>query len=192
LIPVKDNIRTDRVALVTIALIALNVAVYIRAVDNALLPFVANLMFLWIFGNSLEDAMGRVRYLAFYALGGLVTVGVAAAAGVEGLPIVGATGAAAAVLGGYLVHYTQGRVLTAVLVPFFFTIVAIRAVAFLGVWAALQLAFALFDLDGAVEPDEVVAYLAPVAGLIFGAAAVRLFAIRRNPTYMTAEDPLPG
>jgi membrane associated rhomboid family serine protease len=191
LLPVKDNISTDRMALVTLLLIALNVAVYVQAVDGALLPLAANLLFLWIFGNSLEDSMGRLRFLAFYALGGLVTVGVATLAGVDALWIVGATGAAAAVLGGYLVHYPQGRVLTAVLIPFFVTIMAIPALAFLGVWGALQLVFALLDLNDAVGSSEVAAYLAPLVGLVFGAAAVKLFATRRSPTYLDAAGAVP-
>jgi membrane associated rhomboid family serine protease len=114
-------------------------------------------------------------------------MGALATAGAEPLAIVGATGASAAVLGGYLVTYQHGRVLCAVLVPFAVTVVAVPAVAFLAVWAALQVAFALFELNGAVDGDEAVTYLAPVAGLLFGAAVVKLFAVRTSPNYLGAD-----
>lgn len=184
MIPVKDNIPSERVALVTLALVAINVGVYVWAVDGALLPLATNVLFLWIFGGSLEQAMGRLRFLLFYVLGGLATVAAAVSLGAEALPIVGSTGATAAVITGYLANYPRGRVLAALLIPFLFTIVAIPAMVFAGGWVALQVVFGLFDLNGGVGSDEIVAYCAPVAGMIFGAVAGRFFVIRRSAGYV--------
>lgn len=188
LIPVKDNIPSERTAVVTLALIAVNLAVYFWAVGGALLPLFANLLFLWIFGGTLENAVGRLPFLVVYVLGGLLTVGLLAAAGATPLAIVAATGACAAVIGGYLVQCPRGRVLTFVVVPFSFTIVAVPAIVFLGLWAALQVAFALLDLNGQVAGDELVTCLAPIAGLGFGAAMAALLRTWRRPGYPLAGE----
>lgn len=214
--PVKDNIRTDRVPFVTLVLVALSLAAYVWSVKGAngtawsgpesgflaqhdampyslflnaaLLPLGANLMFLWVFGNSLEDSMGAIKFACFYLLGGLISVGAAYAIGGEPVALAGATGAAAAVLAGSLVHYPRNKVLCIVLVPFMFTIVEVPAFAFLVVWIVLQAVFAAL---GYVEPagaSETAACLAPVAGLVFGFATVKLFARRRNASYLGETD----
>jgi len=101
-----------------------------------------NMLFLWIFGNNVEDAMGKLRFFVFYILGGLaataaqtaVTVEFSGRAG-ESIPNVGASGAIAAVLGAYFVLLPSAKVLTLIL-PFFF--VEVPALLFLGIWIALQ------------------------------------------------------
>ena len=212
--PVKDNIRTDRVPFVTLMLMALSVAAYVWSIqgtngtfwdgptgsfldqhdkmpyslflNTAVLPLGANLMFLWVFGNSLEDAMGTIRFACFYLLGGLISIGVAYAIGGEPVALVGATGASAAVLAGSLFIYPQNKVLSVVLVPFMFTIVEVPALVFIGVWVALQIVFAALGFVAPEDGNEVIAYLAPVAGLLFGLVAVKLFARRRSPSYLVA------
>jgi membrane associated rhomboid family serine protease len=216
LFPVKDNIRTDRVAFITVLFMALNVAAYVWErnpgngllwdgpsagfidqhdampyslfLNPALLPLAANMMFLWLFGNSLEDAMGKIRYACFYVLGGLISIAAAYAIGGEPVALVGSTGASAAILGGYLVHYPHGKVLTVVPVPFFVTVVEVVAIAFLGVWIALQILFAALGLTTSPGGDELAAYLAPIAGLLFGAVSVKLFAVRSSPSYAIAPE----
>jgi membrane associated rhomboid family serine protease len=216
LFPVKDNIRTDRVPFVTLLIGALSIAAYIWSIQDtngtfwdgptagfldqhdkmpyslflntAFLPLAANLMFLWVFGNSLEDAMGAIRFACFYVLGGLVSIGVAYAIGGEPIALVGATGATAAVLGGYLLFYPHGKVLTVAPIPFFVTVVEVVAIAFLGVWIALQVILSALELTTTPGADDVAAYLGPVAGLLFGVAAVKVFAVRRSPSYATASD----
>jgi rhomboid family protein len=140
-----------------------------------------NMLFLWIFGNNVEDAMGHVRYLAFYVLGGLaatalqttVTLWIAGPTG-ESVPNIGASGAIAAVLGAYIVLLPTAKVLT--LVGFF--VLPIPAVAFLGIWFVLQLYFGGL---GVAHPagGEGVAFFAHVGGFLFGFLFVRLFAVRR-------------
>jgi membrane associated rhomboid family serine protease len=104
------------------------------------MPFIWNMVYLWVFGDNVEDRLGHGRYLLFY-LGG----GVAAAIlhtllnPFSGVPILGASGAIAAVLGAYFVLYPRSRVLTAVFLVIFFDLVEVPAIFFLGTWFLLQL-----------------------------------------------------
>src|SRR3990170_4966346 len=97
-----------------------------------------NMLFLWVFGDNVEDAMGRLRYLAFYLISGLA----AAAAQVlvepaSALPSLGASGAVSGVLGAYLVLYPRARVLTWVPI-FLFLVIRVPAIVFLGLWFGFQ------------------------------------------------------
>jgi rhomboid family protein len=149
-----------------------------------------NMLFLWIFGNNVEDAMGRVRYAVFYLLAGfaataLQTVVTLHWAGVEGasVPNIGASGAIAGVLGAYIVLLPNARVLTAIFV-FFIFFWEIPAVIVLGFWFLLQ----IFEGGmGLTHPDAGggVAFFAHVGGFAFGALTVKAFTIRPplQPTY---------
>ena len=146
-----------------------------------------NMLFLWIFGNNVEDALGKVRYLVFYLLGGLAATGVQSfvtlmfASDADAMiPNVGASGAISAVLGGYLVLLPRARVLTII----FFVLREIPAAFFLLVWFGFQL------LDGSAslahpEQGGGVAFFAHIGGFVFGAAAVKLLQQRRplTPAY---------
>lgn len=140
-----------------------------------------NMLFLWVFGNNVEDAMGPVRFLAFYLLGGL-----AADAGQilvdpgSDIPTIGASGAVAAVLGGYLLHYPRARVFTLVFIIFFFTIIELPALFFLAFWFLQQAAFGALDLTSGGSEGGGVAYFAHIGGFVFGLAAIKLFATRRS------------
>ena len=143
-----------------------------------------NMLFLWIFGNNVEDAMGKVRFFLWYLAAGLVatalqtfvTLKFSGALGAS-IPNVGASGAIAGVLGAYLVLLPQARVLTA----FFFILIFLReipAVLFLGVWFLFQ----LWDGGWAILHPQVgggVAFFAHVGGFVFGALTVYLVAVRR-------------
>src|SRR6202000_1729597 len=101
-----------------------------------------NMLFLWIFGNNVEDAMGPIRFILFYLLGGVAALALQVAVGPNSLaPTVGASGAIAAVLGGYIVLYPRARVLTLVLIIFFFGVIELPALVMLGIWFAEQAAF---------------------------------------------------
>jgi hypothetical protein len=149
-----------------------------------------NMLFLWIFGNNVEDTLGRARFLLFYLGGGvaatalqsIVTLGY----GTErdaAVPNLGASGAIAAVLGAYFVLIPWGRVLTFIL-PFFFF--ELPAIVFLGVWFLFQLIVGGFSF---VQPQAGggVAYFAHIGGFAFGLTAVKLFATGRprplRPSY---------
>ncbi len=140
-----------------------------------------NMLFLWIFGNNLEDAMGPVKYLGFYLLGGIVALGLQVAINpTSTVPTLGASGAIAAVLGGYIVLYPRARVLTLVLIIVFFTVIELPALVMLGIWFALQAVFAAADLTSPTGGGGGVAYFAHVGGFVFGLLAVRLLATGRK------------
>ena len=142
-----------------------------------------NMLFLGIFGPNVEDTIGRVRYLAFYLAGGLVAL--AAQVLVDPgstAPTLGASGAIAAVLAGYIVLYPRARVLTLVLIVFFVTIVELPAVVLLGFWFLLQVALGAAGLTHAGSGSEGVAYFAHIGGFLFGLALIWPFARRlRKP-----------
>lgn len=140
-----------------------------------------NMLFLWIFGNNLEDAMGAVRYLGFYIVGGLAALGLQVAVGPDSTaPTLGASGAIAAVLGGYIVLYPRARVLTLVLIIFLFTVIELPAWVMLGVWFAEQAVFGAAGLTNPTGGGGGVAYFAHVGGFAFGLLAVRALAKRRR------------
>jgi membrane associated rhomboid family serine protease len=242
--PLKDNIPTDRTAIVTIALIAINIVVYFVlqkggilsgpddrvVVDWGAIPYefthigkdcgidanqivcegmagvsgtapdqppfwvtafssmfmhgsilhlAGNMLFLWIFGNNVEDAMGRVKFVAFYLLGGLIAV--AAQVLVEpdaAVPTIGASGAVAAVLGGYILLYPRARVVTLIFIVFFFTILELPALLILGFWFVQQIAFGFYGVANPAGGGGGVAYFAHIGGFAFGLLAIKLFASR--------------
>lgn len=197
MLPVTDDIPTDRLPLVTLALILANALVFVLAgadavrdgglvpadptapdafasmfVHDGLAHLVVNLLFLWLFGPTVEDTLGRLRFAAFYVAGGLIAVGaqVAVDPGATA-PLVGASGAVAAVMGAYLRLYPWGRVLTVVFCVLFFTIVELPVLLVLGGWVALQVALAILDGPGS-------AFAAHLAGFAFGLLTARLLATR--------------
>jgi membrane associated rhomboid family serine protease len=149
---------------------------------GGILHIAFNMLFLWIFGNNVEDVMGRGRYLLFYLLAGIAAVYSQSAIDPSGtLPSIGASGAIAGVLGAYAVLLPRARVLTVVILIFFFTLIEIPAYVMLGIWFLLQFIPAV----GQVAVPDIggqggVAYFAHVGGFVFGLALVKLFA-RRPP-----------
>lgn len=128
-----------------------------------LMHIAGNMLFLWVFGDNLEDQLGHIGFALFYLLGGL-----AAAAGQivadpsSDLPMVGASGAIAAVMGGYLLLFPRARVDILFILFVFFKIFTIPAWIVLGVWFALQL------LNGFGASADGVAYWAHIAGFVAG------------------------
>jgi membrane associated rhomboid family serine protease len=243
--PLKDNIPTDRTAIVTIALIAINVLVYFLlqtkggifsgpsdrgVIDYGAIPYEithpgkhcdlsagalacegqpgvigtasdqpatlltafsamfmhgsilhlgGNMLFLWIFGNNVEDSMGRAKFVAFYLLGGLAALaGQVVIEPNAAVPTIGASGAVAAVLGGYILLYPRARVVTLIFIVFFFTILELPAMLILGFWFLQQVAFGYFDLASPAGGGGGVAYFAHIGGFLFGLVAIKLFASR--------------
>ena len=148
---------------------------------GSLLHIGGNMLFLWIFGNNVEDAMGPFRFLAFYLLGGLAADAAQILVDTNSMvPTLGASGAVAGVLGGYLLIFPRARVVTVVFIIFFFTILELPAVLFLGIWILQQALFAYFDLLQPTGDGGGVAYFAHIGGFVFGLLAVRAFAIEQR------------
>ncbi len=232
MIPINDNVPTRSFPLVTVLLIAANVAVWIfyqvpdldgsvrelafqpcevnsscppggaagegwlvtaftsMFMHGSWLHIGGNMLFLWIFGNNVEDAMGKVRFLVFYLLSGLAATGlqtvVTLSSGSDvaaAIPNLGASGAISGVLGAYLLLLPTARVRVLV---FLFLILfwELPAFIFLGFWFLFQLWEGGFSL---VHPEAGggVAFFAHVGGFVFGLATVYLFRVRRplQPTY---------
>jgi len=222
-IPLKDDLPTERTPIVTYALVAANVVAFlwqlqvgldVSAFRGGAIPYEIlrfqdiewrdivpppftiltsmflhggwvhlgfNMLSLWIFGNNVEDALGRMRYLGFYLLAGiaaaLVQTVASAASGDELVPMVGASGAIAGVLAGYLVLFPSARVLTAIVLVVFVRLTYLPARFFILGWFAIQVASVLFG--GA--PGGGVAFFAHIGGFAAGYLLVRVFG--RRPTW---------
>jgi membrane associated rhomboid family serine protease len=233
-IPLRDNVPTRSFPIVTVALIAANVVVWLwevrgtpvqtdvihygyypckidgpcvaPALDSAIPAWqeaftsmfmhggwehiIFNMLFLWIFGNNVEDALGRVRFLLWYIAGGLaatvaqtfVTLHFGSVEDAS-IPNIGASGAIAAVLGAYFILLPNARVLTAIFVILIF-FQELPATFFLGFWFLFQLWQGGWSL---VQPEAGggVAFFAHIGGFVFGLATVSLVAKRKplRPTY---------
>jgi membrane associated rhomboid family serine protease len=147
---------------------------------GGLLHLGGNMLFLWIFGNNVEDSMGPVKFVIFYLLGGLAATAGQLLTGPDSqVPNLGASGAIAGVLGGYILLFPRARVVTVIFIVFFFTIVELPALLILGFWFVQQLLFGYFDLNnGGVGGG--VAYFAHIGGFVFGLIAIKLFADERK------------
>lgn len=134
-----------------------------------------NMLFLWVFGNNVEDRLGYVVYPLFYVLGGLAASALQLAFGADStIPSLGASGAIGGILGAYIVLFPHARVTTLVILILFITIVEIPAGVVLAIWFVLQ----LFSGVGQLGADVVgggVAYWAHVGGFAFGALVAWLF-----------------
>jgi membrane associated rhomboid family serine protease len=145
-----------------------------------------NMLFLWIFGNNVEDALGKVRFLIWYLLAGIAATALQTFVTLDfgsvrdaSIPNIGASGAIAGVLGAYFVLLPRARVLTAI----FFGIILFReipAIWFLGIWIALQI---WQGGVGLTHPDQTggVAVFAHIGGFLFGLLTIRLLAKNRPP-----------
>lgn len=226
MLPLRDEIPSRRLPIVTYLLIAANVMAYIwqflvssqnprLAYAYAMIPadyfngitlsdllhiftsmfmhgglahIGGNMLYLWIFGDNVEDAMGHTRFLAFYLLGGfLASLAHIITSPTSRIPTVGASGAIAAVLGAYLILYPRARVLTLVVLGFFIRLVMVPATIVLGLWFILQLFQGVMSLGMADMGG--VAFWAHIGGFVSGMLLVRLFARPQGPRIY---DPLRG
>ena len=238
MLPLKDNVPTRTFPIVTVAIIVVNVLVFLWEESGAglqahiyqwsyypcevqgpclgvyaqhhkeivetvfssmymhagIVHIGGNMLFLWIFGNNIEDALGRIRFVIWYHLGGIaasaaqtfVTLhwGNAADASV---PNLGASGAIAAVLGAYFILLPRARVLTAFFLGFFFFFREIPAMLFLGIWIAFQ------ALDGTLslttpQSGGGTAFFAHIGGFAFGILTIKLVQ-KRPPLQPVARTP---
>ena len=142
-----------------------------------------NMLYLWIFGDNVEDRMGHGRFVAFYLL-----CGVAAALAQTWMspgslvPMVGASGAIAGVMGAYFVLYPKSRIVTLLPLLIVFQVIEVPAIVFLGIWFLMQFvnglgSLAVTSADGAAQMAGGVAFWAHVAG--FAAGLVGVFVFRR-------------
>jgi membrane associated rhomboid family serine protease len=225
MIPLRDDIAGRRAPVVTVGLIALNVAVFLyqvslgtggpagaRAAEEFVYEFGAvpcriagscatpddfppllgivtsmflhggfvhiagNMLYLWIFGDNVEDTLGRLRYLVFY-----LVVGAAAATAqtlmspASDVPMVGASGAVSGVLGAYLLLFPYARILTLVTFGFFVRFIYIPAIVMLGFWIVVQVVSGLLTFGAVAGGGGGVAWFAHIGGFMAGMALVFVF-----------------
>src|SRR5262245_718552 len=196
MIPLRDVIPSRTFPFVTIALIAVNVIVFLfeltlgdavneftlyfglvpaafswvavftsMFVHGGLLHVGGNMLYLWIFGDNVEDRMGHGRFLVFYLLCGIAAaLAQTVAAPDSTIPMVGASGAVAGVMGAYIVLYPHSRVVTLVPIIIFFQIFEVPAIFFLGFWFVMQFLNGLGSIATATggEPGGGIAFWAHV------------------------------
>ncbi|MFH1011362.1 MAG: rhomboid family intramembrane serine protease [bacterium] len=217
MIPIRAENPTRRKPILTVALIAVNIVVFIyqttlgsdRAVDfvmaygaipavlafdfhalpalpqswitlitsmfvhAGLLHLAGNMLYLWIFGNNIEDYLGRFRFILFYLISGIAAALTHAIVFSDSLaPMVGASGAISGILGAYLVTYPKARVVVLVWFLLFLRFVRIPAILVLGLWFLLQLHGGFGSLVG---QEEGIAFFAHIGGFVAGILLVQIF-----------------
>jgi membrane associated rhomboid family serine protease len=144
---------------------------------------IGNMVFLWAFGPEIEDAMGPSRYAVFYLVGGVVAMLTQVAFDPHStVPNLGASGAIAAVMGGFLVTYPRDQIRALLVIFVFVRVTYITAALLIGVWFLIQV-FSVGQITTAQSGG--VAYLAHVGGFIFGAVFARLF---EDPRRIARQD----
>ncbi len=137
---------------------------------------IGNMLFLWIYGNNVEDYFGPVRFIFFYLISGLAAIGLYTLFGPNSqIPLVGASGAIAGVMGAYMVLHPKAKI-TCLFFFFFIQFITLPAKIVLGIWFGYQL---LMSLVGSSTGGGV-AWMAHVGGFLFGWALLKLLTIRRN------------
>ena len=145
---------------------------------GGILHLVGNMLFLWIFGDNVEDFMGHGRFLAFYLGTGLAAVAAhVASAPHSDVPVVGASGAISGVLGAYVLLYPRARVLTVIPIFIFIQLVYLPAYMFIGIWFLLQVLES--RMEGQLGGGGV-AFLAHIGGFLAGLIMVPLFERKRR------------
>lgn len=130
-----------------------------------------NMLYLWVFGNNVEDKMGHVRFLIFYlACGVLAGLSQWFVSQASEVPLVGASGAIAGVMGAYIIRFPRARILTVIPIFFYITAIRIPAYLFLGFWFVQQALYSIFSLGVQTGMNSGgVAYWAHAGGFVFGA-----------------------
>jgi membrane associated rhomboid family serine protease len=141
---------------------------------GGVLHLAGNMLYLWIFGNNIEDRVGHVKFVIFYLIGGVIAAYAhALASPASNVPMVGASGAVAAVLGAYLLLFPRASVYTIIFLGFFVQVVRLPALIVIGFWAIIQF------VNGMVERGMIaqggVAWFAHIGGFLFGVIAIKLF-----------------
>jgi membrane associated rhomboid family serine protease len=141
-----------------------------------------NMLYLWIFGNNVEDSMGRGRFLVFYLMTGIIASTAQVLAGPNSrLPSIGASGAIAGVLGAYIVLFPRARVQTLLYLGYFARMAQLPALLVLGFWFVLQLFSGLMSFG--MTQTGGVAWFAHIGGFVAGLVLVRLFTLGRRQNH---------
>lgn len=145
------------------------------------LHLIGNMLFLYIFGDNVEDKMGHFKYLAFYLISGLAAAFAQIFTNANStIPMVGASGAISGILGAYILFFPHSRILTLVPIFFFIQLIEIPAVAFLFIWFIMQFFYGLASLTATEAAGGGVAFWAHIGGFVAGLALARFFGKNRT------------
>jgi rhomboid family protein len=140
---------------------------------------ISNMVYLWVFGDNVEDRLGHGAYLLFYlAAGACAAVLQIVFNPFSAIPMLGASGAIAGVMGAYFVLYPQSRVLTAVFLLIFFDLIEIPAIFFLGIWFLMQLLSGVGSLGVSNAASGGTAFWAHIGGFLFGVGVGAILRVR--------------
>jgi membrane associated rhomboid family serine protease len=143
------------------------------------LHLLGNMLFLWIFGANVEDRVGRTRFLLVFLVGGVVADAAQILSNpTSEAPMIGASGAIAAVLGAYLVLFPRARIQSLVFLGFFYQLIAVPALIVLGFWFLLQVADGIGSLGPTTVVDGGVAVFAHIGGFVAGALLALPYRLR--------------
>lgn len=146
---------------------------------GGLLHLGGNMLYLWIFGNNIEDRLGHIRFLVFYFVCGIVAAySHALSAPNSVIPMVGASGAIAGILGAYLLLYPHAKVHTLIFFGFFIDIIRIPALIVIGLWGVIQIMNGLISKGMMAQGG--VAWFAHVGGFLFGLLTIRFWLPKRR------------
>ena len=153
------------------------------------LHVLGNMLFLWVFGRNVEDLIGGPRFLAFYLLGGIAAGVVHVVVNSHSVqPTIGASGAIAAVMGAYLIKFPRSRIVTLILIFFFFTTAEIPAAFILLYWFAIQFISGVGSLASTDYTGGGVAWFAHIGGFLVGMLLIKLFPAKQRWRAWYEED----
>ncbi len=224
MLPLRDEIPTKRVPIITIIIILLNCLVYFYQffmikdlhyfvysyglipyeitkgvslvpsvstpiqltvfssmfMHGSLVHLAGNMLYLWIFGNNVEDFLGKLRFIIFYVLSGIfAALGQIIVSPNSTVPMIGSSGAIAGVLGAYLILFPRARITTLVFFGFFIRLVKLPAIFFLGLWIIYQFLYGLTELSLS-GGGAGVAWFAHIGGFVGGIILIKLLSPRKN------------
>jgi membrane associated rhomboid family serine protease len=143
------------------------------------LHLAGNMLYLWIFGNNIEDRLGHLRFVVFYVLCGFISAYAHAITEPRSIvPMIGASGAVAGILGAYILLFPRAQVFTVIFLGFFVQVVRLPALIVIGFWAIIQV------VNGIIEKGMMdqagVAWFAHIGGFVFGVLSIKLFMPKRR------------
>lgn len=147
---------------------------------GSLIHLIGNMLYLWIFGNNIEDYLGKLGFPVFYFLTGIIAaLGQILISPQSEVPMIGASGAVAGVLGAYFILYPRSRITTLIFFGFFIRLIKMPALFVLGLWIIFQLFYGLSNLSLS-EANSGVAYFAHIGGFVGGMILIKLFRHQRK------------
>jgi len=149
---------------------------------GSILHLASNMLYLWIFGNNIEDKLGYVKFIIFYILCGVAAAYSHALTNPSSTtPMIGASGAIAGILGAYLLLFPRARVHTLIFLGFFIQVVRLPAVIVIGFWIVIQIINGMLNAGSA--PQGGVAWFAHIGGFLVGIFLIKIFLVHRKRRY---------